>query len=68
MIRQKYALGQKVIIAQYNPWIGDYENKGIICGLENYVNNGIAVYQVLCRGEILHDIGESQLKNEETNI
>lgn len=63
-MKAKYSLGQKVIITQYNPWIGDYENEGIICGFENYVNNGVTVYRVKCRGEILCGIEENQLKKE----
>jgi hypothetical protein len=64
-MKAKYSLGQRVIITQYDRWIGDFENKGIICGFENYVNNGVTVYQVKCRGEILCGVEENQLKKEE---
>jgi hypothetical protein len=57
----KYAIGQRVKIKRYNPWIGDYEVWATIIGYDNVFINACPTYAVKTHQDTYHEVCENEL-------
>lgn len=64
--KYKFSIGQKIKIAIYHPWVGDYDASATIIGFGNVFINAVPTYKIkFDNGMERNTVVESEIKLDE---